>query len=304
MRCGGSLAAMNESHFSGSWRMALAMILSGTIGMVVTESGQAPLTVVFFRCLIGGGAMIVWLSWHRGWRPMTRSDTVWLAVGGLALVANWLCLFTAYGYSSISVSTVVYHTQPFMLLALVALVQGEPLQRARLPWVVLAFAGVLLIAQVHRIGHGEARWQGVLLACAAAFLYAVATLVTRRLKHLPPAQIASLQMVVGVLVLLPLAAPDFGPIDARGIAALATLGLVHTAFMYTIMYDAFQRLRAETIATLSFIYPAVALLVDLLFYGVRPSAAQLVGMAAILLAVVADQRKWHTRMLQRQPTQG
>jgi len=82
MRCGGSLAAMNESHFSGSWRMALAMILSGTIGMVVTESGQAPLTVVFFRCLIGGGAMIVWLSWHRGWRPMTRSDAVWLAVGG------------------------------------------------------------------------------------------------------------------------------------------------------------------------------------------------------------------------------
>jgi drug/metabolite transporter (DMT)-like permease len=286
-----------DDRFSGSWRMALAMALSGTIGLVVTESGQAPLTVVFFRCLIGGAAMMLWLGIRRGWQPMTRSDALWLAAGGLALVVNWLCLFSAYRHSNISVATVVYHTQPFMLLALVALVQREPLQRERLPWAVLAFAGVVLIAQVHQ-GAGQARWQGVLLACAAAFLYAVATLVARRLKHLPPAQIASLQMVVGVLVLLPLAAPGFGPIDARGIAALATLGFVHTAFMYTIMYAAFQRLAPESIATLSFIYPAAALLVDLSFYGVRPSAAQWLGMAAILLAVVADQRKWRIRLLQ------
>jgi drug/metabolite transporter (DMT)-like permease len=283
---------MSSSTFSGTWRMALAMALSGTIGLAVTESGQAPLTVVFFRCLIGGAAMVAWLTIRRGWRPMERSDWAWLAVGGLALVSNWLCLFTAYRYSSISVATVVYHTQPFMLLALVALVQGEPLQRERLPWLVLAFVGVALIAEVHRGGQGAASWLGVLLACGAAFLYAVATLVTRRLKHLPPAQIASFQMVIGVVVLLPLASPGFGPVSDRGLIALATLGLVHTAFMYTIMYGAFQRLPAQSIAALSFIYPVVALLVDRLIYGVHLSATQFAGMAAILLAVVADQRKW------------
>jgi hypothetical protein len=33
--------------------MVLAMILSGTIGYFVVESGQSPVNVVFFRCLFG-----------------------------------------------------------------------------------------------------------------------------------------------------------------------------------------------------------------------------------------------------------
>jgi len=293
---------MSSFAASGTWRMVLAMTLSGTIGLAVVESGQAPLTVVFFRCLIGGAAMIAWLTLTRGWKPLQKGDLAWLAIGGLALVFNWLCLFTAYKYSSISIATIVYHTQPFMLLALAALLQGEGLQRSRLPWLLLAFLGVALIAEVHRIDPAHAGWVGVLLACAAAFLYAVATLVTRRLKHLPSAQIASFQMVIGVAVLLPMATPIAGPIDTRGIVALATLGLVHTAFMYTIMYAAFQRLPAQSIAALSFIYPVVALMVDLLFYKVQLSPWQMFGMAAILLAVVADQRKWEpAALLRRRP---
>ena len=271
--------------------MALAMALSGTIGLAVIESGQPALTVVFFRCLIGGAALAAWLSLTRGWQPWRRADLPWLAVGGLALVCNWLCLFTAYKYSSISIATIVYHTQPFMLLALVTLVEGEPLQFARLPWLVLAFVGVALVAEVRQGDAVHAGWVGALLACAAAFLYAVATLATRRLKHLPSAQIASFQMAVGFAVLLPLVLP-IGPVDTRGVVALGTLGLVHTAFMYTIMYAAFQRLPAQSIAVLSFIYPLAALLVDLLFYKVQLSGMQMLGMATILLAVIADQRKW------------
>lgn len=64
------------------------------------------------------------------------------------------------------------------------------------------------------------------------------------------------------------------------------LGLVHTAFMYTVMYAAFQRLAAPAIAALSFVYPAMALLVDLACFGAIPSGAQWAGMACILVAVL------------------
>ena len=92
------------------------------------------------------------------------------------------------------------------------------------------------------------RWQGVALACAAALLYAISTLATQRLKHLPSAQIAAVQMGFGVIVLAPLALPIDTPLTPQGMAALATAGLVHTAFMYTLMYAAFQRLPSQTIA--------------------------------------------------------
>ncbi|MDI1269400.1 MAG: DMT family transporter [Polaromonas sp.] len=156
-----------------------------------------------------------------------------------------------------------------------------------------------MTSQVHasqEAGAGST-WIGALLACTAALLYAVATLVTRQLKHLPPAQIAVFQMLVGVLILLPMTISSLEPIGWKSLAALGTLGLVHTAFMYTVMYAAFQRLSAQSIAALSFIYPIVAVLVDLVYFKVLLSEWQWIGMGAIMLAVIADQRKWQISAL-------
>jgi drug/metabolite transporter (DMT)-like permease len=282
-----------SDHFSGTWRMALAMGLSGTIGLFVTLSGQAPLTVVFFRCLIGGAGLLAWLSLRRGWKPLDARALAWIAVGALALVFNWVCLFSAYRYSSISVATVMYHTQPFMLLVLAAVVQREKIQRAMLPWLALSFVGVVLSAGLNpRQLDAQALWPGAALACGAALLYAVATLAAQRLRQLPPAQIAGLQMVIGTLVLAPLVLPLDRPFTPQGLGALATLGLVHTAWMYTLMYAAFQKLPSQQVAALSFIYPVVALAVDLAWFDVHLSATQGLGMGLILLAVVANQRQW------------
>lgn len=278
---------------AGTWRMLAAMALSGTIGLLVVESGQSPQVVVFFRCLIGGAGLLGWLAWTRGWRPMSRRDLGWLLLGGAALVVNWLCLFSAYRSVSISVATVVYHTQPFMLVALAVLFQGERLAVGRLPWLVLAMAGVVLSSGLDWGGSAAApAWQGVALASAAAALYAVVTLATQRLKHLPSAQIAAVQMGVGVLMLAPLALPLQAPLGWHGLAAVGVLGLVHTALMYTLMYAAFQRLPSQSIAMLSFVYPAVALLVDLAWYQAVPSPGQWVGMALILVSVIAHRRGW------------
>src|SRR5256885_16522062 len=72
--------------------------------------------------------------------------------------------------------------------------------------------------------------------------------------------LAMLQMLAGGLVLslwaLPLlthiAAASPQLLSARAASMVLTLGLVHTAFMYTVMYAAFQRLPAPAIAALSF----------------------------------------------------
>jgi drug/metabolite transporter (DMT)-like permease len=73
---------------------------------------------------------------------------------------------------------------------------------------------------------------------------------------------------------------------------VAVLGAVHTAFMYTLMYAAFQRLSSQAIAALSFTYPAVALLVDLAWYQAVPATGQWLGMVLIVVAVVAHRLGW------------
>ncbi|RGE46266.1 DMT family transporter [Comamonas testosteroni] len=278
--------------FAGTWRMVLAMALSGTIGLLVVESGLPVLLVVWLRCLLGAAGLATWVAVSGQWRRPERHEAWWLAVGGLALVLNWVGLFTAYRYSAIAVATVVYHVQPFILLLLAALLRTEKLPVRKLPWLLLALLGVALSSGL--LEHsGAASWTGVLLALGAATLYAVATLATQRLQRLAPAQIAMLQMLIGALALAwparQLVAQAEFTFKAWG--AVAVLGLVHTALMYTLMYAAFQRLSAQAIAGLSFIYPVVALLVDLLWFGHRPAPLQALGMVMILGAVWAYRRQ-------------
>lgn len=278
------------ADWAGVWRMVLAMLMSGTIGLFVVESGQNNTTVVFWRCLIGGGALLAYLTWRRQWQRLSVSNSGWLLLGGLALVANWFCLFGAYHLSSISIATLVYHTQPFFLLLIVALSQRQAIVPAQWLLLLLAFCGVALTTGLELSGSGEQMWLGVGLAAMAAALYAVATLTTRKLTGVPPSQIAGLQMMLGVLILLPFPKTMLTELAMPQLIPILMLGLVHTALMYNIMYSAFQRLPVSSIALLSFIYPLVAVLIDLWYYDIELQPLQILGMLCIVLAIGLNQR--------------
>ncbi len=85
--------------------------------------------VVFWRCLIGALTLLVFIVLSR--QPFSRLTRFTLAlavIGGAALVVNWLLLFAAYSRISIGMATVVYNTQPFMLV-LMGMVLGERVKR-------------------------------------------------------------------------------------------------------------------------------------------------------------------------------
>ena len=288
----------------GSWRMVAAMLISGAIGLVVIESGLQVELVVLLRCLLGALGLGAWLWWRKAWVAPSRSGFWMMAAGGAALVGNWVALFHAYAYVGIAVATVVYHVQPF-LLVLAAALGGEPLRWRQWPWMLLALAGVVLtsglgteaaLAGAHA-AVGLPVW-GVLLALLAATLYTVTVITTRRVKNTAPAQIAMVQMLAGGALLALWQAPALAAMALQGwqqpagvpltqtVACVLVVGLVHTSLMYGLMYGAFQRLGAAAIAMLSFVYPAVALLVDLWWFGAHPAPAQWLGMGLIVVAVV------------------
>ena len=277
------------------------MLLSGTIGLVVIESGLPVELVVLLRCLLGALGLAAWLWWLRAWVQPSRRDWAFMVLGGVALVANWVALFHAYAYVGIAVATVVYHVQPFMLV-LAAALGGEAVGWRQWPWMLLALAGVVLSSGIG-MGSGDASalaahaglpvW-GVLLALLAAALYTVTVMSTRRVARIAPAQIAMVQMLAGGAALALWMAPNLlsnlqlsarAPL-AQTVVCVLIVGLVHTSLMYGLMYGAFQRLGAAAIAMLSFIYPAIALAVDLLWFGTHPQPLQWLGMGLIALAVL------------------
>jgi drug/metabolite transporter (DMT)-like permease len=265
--------------------LAVAMGLSGTIGVFVLESGASPLTVAFARCGLGVLALGLWCA-ARGYltRPnVSRASLLLIVCGGLCLVTNWVLLFASYEHTSIGVATVTYHVQPFLLVLLAPLVLREALAVRQLPWVALGFAGLVLITQPWTESLTGGYGRGMVEAVGAATLYAMATLLVKKVQGVRPHVIALVQLGVGALVLLPFA--RFGELTTiEGAPWLLTLGIVHTAVMYVLVYDSYPRLTTPTIAFLGFIYPVVAVAFDAVVYGHVLSLAQVGGSLLILVA--------------------
>ncbi|WP_445663558.1 DMT family transporter [Enterobacter soli] len=276
----------------GVWQMSLAMLISGSIGAFVLLSGLPVTEVVFWRCLIGAVALFLFIRISKQpFSPLTKVTLGLAILGGIALVVNWMLLFAAYARISIGLSTVVYNTQPFMLV-MMGMLLGERVSLAKWGWLLLAFGGVVVLLSGELTGKHETGWlSGIALALGAAFFYALTAIITRKLRSIAPQHIAFIQVLTGVVMLLPLAhMPTFSGHFPWGI--LLTLGIVHTGIMYQLLYSAIQKLPTPVTGSLSFIYPVVAIVVDNLVFGHSLTASQLAGGALILVAAAGNNLGW------------
>ncbi|MCE0911159.1 MULTISPECIES: DMT family transporter [Pseudomonas] len=293
---------MDSSLRRGSLEMVAAMLISGTIGWFVLVSGQPVLEVVFWRCVFGAVTLLVICAVFGFLRPGVISRTAFLLAiaSGVAIVGNWLLLFASYSRASIAIGTAVYNVQPFLLVGLAALFLGEKITLAKVTWLSVAFLGMLAIVSAHGTGQGggEDYLLGIALALGAAFLYAIAALIIKRLSGTPPHLIALIQLTTGVLMLAPWVRPGGLPGEMPALASLLALGMVHTGLMYVLLYSAIQRLPTALTGALSFIYPIAAILVDWVAFGHRLAPLQWLGVGLILVAAAGMQQGWWFRSAQ------
>ncbi len=291
---------MDKQTHRGTLEMVAAMLISGTIGWFVLLSGLPVLDVVFWRCVFGALTLLLVcaLLGYLRLGLLSRVTLMLAVVSGVAIVGNWLLLFASYSRASIAIGTAVYNVQPFMLVILAALFLGEKLTLQKLAWLSISFLGMLAIVSAHGgAGQGGDDYlTGIAFALGAAFLYAVAALIIKKLKGVPPHLIALIQVSVGVLMLAPLADFTRLPQGQQTWSILLTLGLVHTGCMYVLLYGAIQKLPTALTGALSFIYPIAAIGVDWVAFDHQLSVLQWLGVAAILLAAAGMQQGWGLRM--------
>lgn len=284
----------------GIWEMTIAMLISGSIGWFVLAADRPVLEVVFWRCAIGAVALALLCTGLGLFRQrLTLRQTLLAVGGGVAIVSNWLLLFASYRHASIAAATAVYNVQPFILFLLGIFFLGEKPQAAKFFWLILAFLGVTAVVTgkptATYVPEGGNYALGLGMAFLAAFGWALAALTTKRLKGIPPQLIALIHVSVGTLMLAPLVDWQGLPQGASRWSALIALGVLHTGVMYALMYAAVQRLPTDLQGALSFIYPVVAVLVDVAVLGTQLQPLQALGMAAVVLAAAGATLGWGAR---------
>lgn len=294
---GANHAMHEEVRVSGALPFILGSLLLGTIGVFVHEAGAHPVTVTWFRCAFGLLGLTFWMLLRGQLRHvrLPRSEWAWALVAGALMVVSWVLFFAAIERTSAGVATVLFHIQPMWVLLLGAWWLKEPIAKQRLASVVAAMAGlVLATGMLERLALPGTTanmsfqadyWIGVVLCVAGAFCTACVTIIAKRLGDLPAGTLTWWQCVVGTLLLLAWPVVHGWPEWGASWAWLSGLGLIHTGLAYSLMYAGMARLHTDRIAVFQFVYPAVAILADWLFYEQGLGKLQLSGVALMAAAI-------------------
>ncbi len=277
------------------WQLLLGEVLIGSVGVFVHESGQDPVTAVFYRCLFGALFLIAW-GLARGHLRGLWQDRALLrgaVISGVLLVLNWVALFAGMARSSIGVATMVYHFFPFVMLILAALLLGERTRPADWGWTALAFVGVIGSADPLRLlRQADVGYlSGIGLTLLAALLCGASLLMSRSVGRQRPFAVVTVQCCVGTLMLGAFASPAAlhpGPHWFW----LVGLGVIHSGIVYVLFYSSYRHLPVATIAVVAFVYPLVTLVLDYALYGHRLDAVQLAGLILIVVGTLGVNLKW------------
>lgn len=265
-------------------------LLLGTVGIFVQEAGQDPATTVWFRCVFGLAALLAWGAATGRLRQLTglRGRGLAAVIGaGALMLASWGLFFAAIPLCSIAVSTVVFHLQPFWLLAMGARLLHERVTGAQWAAAGVALAGLVLASGV--ADHDAAWWAqrsgyalGLALSLAGSVIYAGAGLIAKcEGERVGSFALSAGQCAVGALALAAWPLAHGLPRWGAAWGWLAGLGVLHTGLAYVVLYAGMARLATGRIAVLQFVYPATAVLVDWVVYGRALSALQMAGVALI-----------------------
>ena len=171
-----------------------AMLIFGSIGIFVKNINLPSIEIAFFRAVIGSLFLLFsgLIMKKKMSLKLIKENILLLILSGVALGFNWILLFQAYKYTTISNSTLSYYFAPVFVIILAPVILKEKLTIIKILCVIAAMAGLFLIVSV-----GSSSLQGtynhllgIMYGLSAAILYASnLSLLRNRSCYFPPSLI-------------------------------------------------------------------------------------------------------------------
>ena len=274
--------------------LILSMAVFGTIAVFVRAiplgSGAVALCRAVLAAVLIGGYLLVTRQ-----KPDLRSakkELLLLLLSGAAMGMNWILLFEAYRYTTVSAATLSYYFAPALVTAACPILFREKMTVRQGLCFVMATLGVVLITGVSGQS-SRSDLTGIALGLGAAALYAAVILLNKFIRSIGGIHRTFLQFLAAILVLTPYVLAT-GGLDLRGLGAagwvsLLIVGLVHTGVTYCMYFTALKELPGRTTALLSYIDPLVAVVISVTLLREGLTVRQGIGGALILGFTLLDE---------------
>lgn len=275
----------------GALAITVVLWASAFVGIRAVGETFSPGPLSLGRLLVGAVTLTLLV---RPWRHrVPRGRTLGLVVvyGVVWFGAYNVALNAGETYLDAGTAALVVNIGPILIALLAGVLLREGFPRPLMVGIVLAFAGVALIAVSTRGDGGveTASATGVVLCVVAAVLYAVGALTQKpTLRTVHPGMSVWMACCIGAVVCLPYApglVDELGRATSHDVLWLVYLGVFPTAIGFTTWSYALRRLTAGQVASTTYLVPAVATGISWALLGEVPAPLAFVGGALCLLGV-------------------
>lgn len=267
--------------------IAASMAIFGTIPVFVRNIPISSATLAFMRAAIA--AVFLLAVRAAAGKPVRLNkmgrDALPLFLSGAAMGFNWILLFEAYKYTTVSIATLSYYFAPAIVTVGSAFLFREKLTARQTLCFLGSTAGLILVIGLNNLT-GGASLKGVGFGLGAAVLYATVILLNKRIKSVSGIDRTVLQFIAAGVVLIPYLALTEGfhleSMTGVGWLNLAVVCLIHTGCAYVLYFTALPDLRGQEASILSYIDPLLACVLSFTLLGEPTTALQLFGGVLIL----------------------
>lgn len=268
--------------------LIISMAIFGTIGLFVRNINVSSGELAFYRAVLAALFIGIFLLVTKNKIPFgkIKKQLPLLVISGIAMAFNWIFLFEAYKYTTVSVATLSYYFAPVIVTLLCPLLFKEKMGIKQWVCFIMSTLGIVLITGVGNLDTGSNHFIGILFGLAAACLYAAVIMLNKFIKGVDGIHRTFLQFLSAIAVLCPYvlftSGITAGTLDTKGRVLLLTVGLVHTGITYCMYFSSLKELPGQKAAILSYIDPLVAVLCSVLILKETMTSMQVVGGVLIL----------------------
>lgn len=238
--------------------------------MKVAVEGMSPATVTWGRVTLGATVLYA-VAWRRQLRvPFDRVMLRHFAVTGILGTAVPFTLL-AWGEERISsaLTSVLNASTPLFTALFAAAIGQERLRRAQVAGLAIGIVGVSVAAGLGGSDLEGSSLAGSLAAIGAGAGYGLTMVYARRhLSGVPPLVAACGQLLVGAVVMAPVAAATTATgglsLSPTRVASIVLLGVVGTGLAFLIHYANITEMGATKASLVTYLVPVVAVVVGIL----------------------------------------
>ena len=264
-----------------------SMTIFGTLGIFVRNISVSSGELALYRAVLAALLIAAFLLVTKQQIPFSniKKEVPLLLASGVAMGINWILLFEAYKYTTVSVATLSYYFAPVIVTVVCPVLFKEKLTVKQIVCFVMSTLGLILITGIGDIGGGS-DIVGIMFGLGAAVFYATVVLLNKFIKNVEGIHRTFLQFLSAIVILVPYVLATggvtLGTLNGIGWVNLLIVGLIHTGVTYCMYFSSLKELPGQKAAILSYIDPLVAVFISVTILGETMTLWQVAGGMLIL----------------------